>query len=161
MTPFFKTLVETGLGACVGSTVDSVLSRSIFLHKSCFPYKSLGSNLCVRLAPKQCLPKAESLTGHFMTTRILIADDSRTVRHSLHGLLERHLDWKVCADAVDGTDAIAKAQQFKPGVIVLDFFMPGLTGVEAARILNFSLSQPDEARQSRSCRTYCATHKNP
>ena len=70
-----------------------------------------------------------------MTTRILIADDSRTVRHSLHGFLERHLDWKVCADAVDGTDAIAKAQQFKPDVIVLDFFMPGMTGVEAARIL--------------------------
>lgn len=70
-----------------------------------------------------------------MTTRILIADDSRTVRHSLHGLLERHLDWKVCADAVDGTDAIAKAQQFKPDVVVLDFFMPGMTGVEAAREL--------------------------
>lgn len=89
----------------------------------------------MRLAPNQCLPKAESLTDHFMTTRILIADDSRTVRHSLHGLLERHPDWKVCADAVDGTDAIAKAQQFKPDVIVLDFFMPGMTGVEAARIL--------------------------
>lgn len=70
-----------------------------------------------------------------MTTRILIADDSRTVRHSLHGLLEQHLDWKVCADAVDGTDVIAKAQQFKPDVIVLDFFMPDMTGVEAARIL--------------------------
>ena len=70
-----------------------------------------------------------------MTTRILIADDSRTVRHSLHGLLERHLDWKVCADAVDGSDAIAKAQQFKPDVVVLDFFMPGMTGVEAAREL--------------------------
>lgn len=89
----------------------------------------------MRLAPKQCLPKAESLTGHFMTTRILIADDSRTVRHSLHGLLERHLDWKVCADAVDGADAIDKAEQFKPDVIVLDFFMPSMTGVEAARIL--------------------------
>lgn len=70
-----------------------------------------------------------------MTTRILIADDSRTVRHSLHGLLEQHRDWKVCAHAVDGADAVAKAQQFKPDVIVLDFFMPGMTGVEAARIL--------------------------
>jgi DNA-binding NarL/FixJ family response regulator len=77
---------------------------------------------------------------HFMTTRILIADDSRTVRHSLHGLLERHLDWKVCADAVDGTDAIAKAQQFIPDVVVLDFFMPGMTGVEAARELKKSSS---------------------
>lgn len=70
-----------------------------------------------------------------MTTRILIADDSRTVRQSLHGLLEQHRDWKVCADAVDGADAVAKARQFKPDVIVLDFFMPGMTGVEAAGIL--------------------------
>lgn len=70
-----------------------------------------------------------------MTTRILIADDSLTIRHSLHGLLEQHADWKVCADAVDGPDAIAKAQQFKPDVIVLDFFMPGITGVDAARTI--------------------------
>ena len=70
-----------------------------------------------------------------MTTRILIADDSRTVRHSLHGLLEQHRDWTVCADAVDGADAVAKAKQFNPDVIVLDFFMPVMTGVEAAQIL--------------------------
>lgn len=70
-----------------------------------------------------------------MTTRILIADDSRVVRHSLHGLLEQHHDWTVCADAVDGADAVAKAQQFDPDVIVLDFFMPVMTGMEAAQIL--------------------------
>ena len=75
------------------------------------------------------------VTVNFMTTRILIADDSRTVRHSLHGLLEQHLNWEVCADAVDGADAITKAQRYKPDVIVLDFFMPGMTGVEAAQIL--------------------------
>ena len=70
-----------------------------------------------------------------MMTRILIADDSRTVRHSLQGLLEQHRDWTVCADAVDGADAVAKAKQFSPDVIVLDFFMPVMTGVEAAQIL--------------------------
>jgi CheY-like chemotaxis protein len=67
--------------------------------------------------------------------RILIADDSRTVRHSLHGLLEQHPGWEVCAEAVDGLDAVAKAQQCRPDVIVLDFFMPGMTGVEAAQVL--------------------------
>lgn len=65
----------------------------------------------------------------------MIADDSRTVRRSLHGLLEQHANWKVCAEAVDGADVIAKAQQFKPDIIVLDFVMPGMTGVEAARVL--------------------------
>lgn len=71
-----------------------------------------------------------------MPLRILIADDSRTVRHSLHGLLEQNPDWKICAEAVNGSDAIAKAQQCKPDIMILDFFMPGMTGVEAARVLS-------------------------
>jgi DNA-binding NarL/FixJ family response regulator len=70
-----------------------------------------------------------------MPLRILIADDSRAVRHSLHGLLEQHPDWEVCGEAVDGVDAVAKAQKFRPDIIILDFFMPGMTGVEAARVL--------------------------
>ena len=70
-----------------------------------------------------------------MPLRILIADDSRIVRHSLHGLLEQHPDWEVCAEAVDGVDAVAKAQRCRPDIIILDFFMPGMTGVEAARVL--------------------------
>lgn len=70
-----------------------------------------------------------------MPLRILIADDSRTVRHSLHGLLEQNPDWEVCAEAVDGVDAVAKAQQCRPDIIIMDFFMPGMTGVEAARAL--------------------------
>lgn len=70
-----------------------------------------------------------------MPLRILIADDSRTVRHSLHGLLEQNSDWQVCAEAVDGVDAVVKAQQYRPDIIILDFFMPGMTGVEAARLL--------------------------
>lgn len=70
-----------------------------------------------------------------MPLRILIADDSRSVRHSLHGLLEQHSDWEVCAEAVDGMDAVSKAQQCRPDIIILDFFMPEMTGVEAARVL--------------------------
>ena len=70
-----------------------------------------------------------------MPLRILIADDSRTVRHSLHGLLEQHADWEVCEEAVDGVDAVAKAEQCRPDIVILDFFMPGMTGIEAARVL--------------------------
>jgi DNA-binding NarL/FixJ family response regulator len=70
-----------------------------------------------------------------MPIQILIADDSRSFRHSLHGLLEQNHDWQVCAEAVDGADAVAKAQQCKPDIVILDFFMPGMTGVEAAQVL--------------------------
>jgi len=57
------------------------------------------------------------------------------VRRSLHGPLEQHPNWEVRGAAVDGDDVIAKAQQFKPDIIVLDFVMPGMTGVEAASVL--------------------------
>jgi DNA-binding NarL/FixJ family response regulator len=74
-----------------------------------------------------------------MALRILIADDSRAVRHSLHGLLEGHRDWIVCAEAVDGADAIVKAQQCKPDIVILDFFMPRMTGVQAGQVLTHLL----------------------
>lgn len=70
-----------------------------------------------------------------MPLRILIADDSRTVRRSLHDLLAQCAGWEVCAEAVDGADAITKAQQYRPDIVILDFFMPGMTGVEAARVI--------------------------
>jgi len=71
-----------------------------------------------------------------MPLRILIADDSHSFRHSLHGLLEQNPGWEVCAEAVDGVDAVAKAQQCKPDIMIFDFFMPGMTGVEAAQVLS-------------------------
>jgi DNA-binding NarL/FixJ family response regulator len=70
-----------------------------------------------------------------MSARILLADDSQIVRRSLHGLLEKHPNWEVCAEAVDGTDLIDKARRFKPDIIVVDFVMPSMTGLEAARVL--------------------------
>lgn len=70
-----------------------------------------------------------------MPLRILLADDNRIVRRSLHGLLEQNPDWTVCAEAVDGADAIVKAQECQPDIVVLDFCMPGMTGIESAQII--------------------------
>jgi DNA-binding NarL/FixJ family response regulator len=66
-------------------------------------------------------------------TRILIADDSPIVRQGLRNLLRGHADWEICGEAVDGQDAIAKTRQLAPDVIVLDFLMPAMNGIEAAR----------------------------
>jgi DNA-binding NarL/FixJ family response regulator len=66
-------------------------------------------------------------------TRILIADDSPPVRQGIRNLLKEHRDWEVCGEAIDGEDAIRKTQQLTPDVVVLDFSMPGLDGIEAAR----------------------------
>lgn len=76
-------------------------------------------------------------------TRILIADDSPRVRQGIRNLLRRHSDWEVCGEAVDGQDVIQKTSQLTPDVVLLDFSMPGLNGIEAAD------------RISRICPTAC------
>jgi DNA-binding NarL/FixJ family response regulator len=68
-----------------------------------------------------------------MATRILIADDNPLVRECIGKLLGSHLGWEVCGEATDGKDAVRQARQLAPDVVVLDFLMPGLNGIEAAR----------------------------
>jgi DNA-binding NarL/FixJ family response regulator len=66
-------------------------------------------------------------------TRILVADDSEVVRRGIRRLLTEHKDWEVCGEAVDGQETVAKAEQLAPDVVVLDFAMPVMNGIEAAR----------------------------
>ena len=68
-----------------------------------------------------------------METRILIVDDSPLVRQRLRDLLQQHPHWRVCGEAANGQDAIARAAELSPDIIVLDFLMPGMNGMQAAR----------------------------
>jgi|ERR1017187_3268585 two-component system, chemotaxis family, chemotaxis protein CheY len=68
-----------------------------------------------------------------MSTRILIVDDSPLVRQRLREMLQQHSKWEVCGEAANGGDALEKVQLMKPDVIVLDFLMPGMDGLQTAR----------------------------
>ena len=68
-----------------------------------------------------------------METRIMIVDDSPLVRQRLRDLLQQHPDWEVCGEAANGQDAITRARDLSPDIIVLDFLMPGMNGMQAAR----------------------------
>ena len=72
---------------------------------------------------------------------ILIADDNLNIRYLLRVFVETKTSFKVCGEAVNGTDAIEKAQQLQPELILLDLSMPLLSGVEAAPILKRLLPQ--------------------
>jgi DNA-binding NarL/FixJ family response regulator len=65
--------------------------------------------------------------------RILVADDSEAMRRALRRVLERHVDWEVCGEASNGREAVEKAAQCGPDVILLDFQMPEMNGLEAAK----------------------------
>lgn len=70
-----------------------------------------------------------------METRILIVDDSTLVRNRLRNMLQQHAEWKVCGEASNGREALEKVQNFVPDLIVLDFRMPVMDGLQAAREL--------------------------
>jgi DNA-binding NarL/FixJ family response regulator len=65
--------------------------------------------------------------------RLLVADDHAILRTGLRTLLEAQPGWKVEAEAGDGRDAVAKAKEFKPDIVVMDISMPSLNGLEATR----------------------------
>ena len=67
-----------------------------------------------------------------MPARILIADDNEVVRGRLGELLESQ-GWKVCASFGSGLEAIEKAAELKPDLIILDLVMPRMDGLSTAR----------------------------
>lgn len=64
--------------------------------------------------------------------RLLLADDHKMVREGLKAFFAPNEDFEVVAEAVDGLEAVEKAVQIKPDIILLDLLMPNMNGVEAA-----------------------------
>jgi two-component system, NarL family, response regulator LiaR len=83
--------------------------------------------------------------------RVIIADDQAFIRRGLRAVLSDEKDIEVCAEAVDGGDALAKSLELKPDVVIMDIVMPRMDGIEATRLLRkvlprtkiLSLSQYD------------------
>jgi len=73
--------------------------------------------------------------------RILVADDHDLMRRGIKALLQSHAGWEVCGEAHTGREAVAKAEELKPDVVILDISMPDLNGVYAAKRIR--KSSPD------------------
>jgi DNA-binding NarL/FixJ family response regulator len=81
---------------------------------------------------------SQSVPAH---VRVLIVDDHEVMRMGIRNLLEAVPNWSVCAEANNGAEAIEKALQFAPDIIIMDVTMPGMNGLEAAE--EIGNSRPD------------------
>ena len=67
-----------------------------------------------------------------MSIRVLIVDHHQQIRKLVRAFFLSEFGFQICGEAVDGYEAIMKAQLLKPDLIVLEVAIPGLNGVEAA-----------------------------
>ncbi|MFE7135899.1 response regulator [Streptomyces sp. NPDC057638] len=73
--------------------------------------------------------------------RVLLVDDHQVVRRGLRTFLEVQDDIEVVGEAGDGAEGVARAEELRPDVVLMDVKMPGTDGIEALRTLR-ELSNP-------------------
>lgn len=66
-----------------------------------------------------------------MAVNILIADDHDIIREGIKSVLSGHSEYRICAEAANGEEAIELAEKFKPDVLLMDVSMPKLSGLDA------------------------------
>ena len=71
-----------------------------------------------------------------MPKRILLVDDSKIVRRLVRTSLETRLDYITCEEAANGLDAVQRAKEVGPDLVILDLCMPKLNGLNAAAALH-------------------------
>jgi two-component system chemotaxis response regulator CheY len=70
-----------------------------------------------------------------MAKTVLVVDDNACIRQALCAVFKREPDFEVCGEAENGREAVAKARELHPDLIVLDLSMPVMNGLDAAREL--------------------------
>jgi len=77
--------------------------------------------------------------GNRPSLRVLIADDHESVRKGVCVILGTRGDIEVCGEASNGREAIDKAKELQPDLIILDITMPVLSGIDAAEVIRTAL----------------------
>jgi CheY-like chemotaxis protein len=106
--------------AVVGIQNNHAIRLCIFVHLKCRRSKDADCR------PAKSAPMANT---------ILIVDDNVYIRRAVCNVFQRETDFEVSGEAENGKEAIEKAQELQPDLIVLDLSMPVMNGLDAARVL--------------------------
>jgi DNA-binding NarL/FixJ family response regulator len=100
----------------------------------------------------------DTLEMNMPRVRVLVADDFDTVRKGVCAILSSREGIEVCAEAANGEEAVRKARELKPDVVIMDFSMPVMDGLEASKkilqafpgmaILMFSMHKTEALTQA-------------
>jgi len=81
------------------------------------------------------MPETASCEVLFMQNSVLIVDDSAAVRKVMRDFFETLTDWRIQGEAENGAQGIQKAMELKPDLVLLDFSMREMNGIETASVL--------------------------
>jgi len=123
-----------------------------------------------RASPPAASPTSPEPIARGAAARILIADDHEIARRGIRDLFRDERDMEICGEARDGLEAIAKAKELHPDLLILDLSMPKLGGFSVAhqlrrsdpsvKVLVYSThSHPDVERMARSIGCQGCVHK--
>jgi CheY-like chemotaxis protein len=108
-------------------------------------------------SPVFAIPTESSIANHHQRRQILIADDHEMLRRGVRNTLQTEPNLEICGEAVNGQDAVDKARELHPDLVILDINMPVLNGLVAVRqilrycpttkIVIFSVHDSDQTRQ--------------
>ena len=73
------------------------------------------------------------MKGETVPARILVVDDSSPWRARVRSILQKVPEWEIIFEATDGLEAVQKAAELRPDIVLLDIGLPHLNGIEAAR----------------------------
>jgi CheY-like chemotaxis protein len=107
------------------ATVDKFRNRILYA----VPFIPLISSLCSVVTEE-----LKGTTGPIaMAKRVLVADDSNLIRKQIRTIIESDAELAVCAEALNGLEAVQKAQESCPDLAIIDFQMPMMDGLKATR----------------------------